>query len=132
MTQTVSVGCKLPWGLICEMGKPGEDGYKRVTLIGSNYNPSAIPSNRQVPGALVASGYGITPGVPKDFIDAWMTKHARLDAVRNGLVFVDTAKNALDMAATFESAKTGFEPLAQIDASKGGPGKSLITAKSDD
>lgn len=116
MTATVSVGCKLPWGLICEMGTPGSDDYRRISLVGSN---GANKGHGKIPGHIVASGYGITFGVPKDFIDAWMAKHARLDCVRAGLVFVEAAKDAQPHAEMFAGVTSGFEALDSSKLPKG-------------
>lgn len=124
MTETVSVGCKLPWGLICEMGQPGAENYQRVALVGSN-GPNR--GHGKIPGSIIAGGYGITFGVPKNFIDAWMAKHAKLDAVRNGLIFVEAAKDAEAFAKDMGDPKTGFEPRPQLDG-KSGP---LQTATED-
>jgi len=127
MTQTVSVGCKLPWGLICEMGTPGEDDYKRIVLHGSNSTDPRNPAARmtKLPVA-VAGGYGLTPGVPKDFIEAWMKKHSRLDAVRTGLIFIEAAKDATAHADIYKGLQHGFEPL---DPTRAPPG--ITTVKDD-
>lgn len=117
MSATVSVGCKLPWGLVLEMGKVGADDYRRVTLVGSNGMNKG--HGDKIAGHIVASGYGITFGVPKDFMDAWMAKHARLDCVRSGLIFVEAAKDAQPHAEMFSGVTTGFEPLSQSNMPRG-------------
>lgn len=113
MTQTVSVGCKLPAGLILEMGI-GTDQHQKVTVIGSN---GRHKGHGNLPGCMQANGYGITFGVPKDFMDAWMEKHKSLDAVRNGLIFALPQKDAVDMAKAFEQQKSGFEQIDPAAAS---------------
>ena len=55
MGATVTVGCKLPHGLVAEVGK------ESVTFLGINSTE-------------LIGGHGITENVPKDFWDAWVAK----------------------------------------------------------
>jgi hypothetical protein len=102
-TASVHVGCKLPHGLVLELGKKGDDNYKVVTLKGAN-------------DSRIIGGYGITE-VSKDFWEGWMKKTGcRLVPVKKGLIFVEgdldrAQAHALDHA----SLKTGLE---QIDTAK--------------
>lgn len=99
MTQTVTVGCKLPNGLILEMGKPGDSNYTQVVLKGANQ-------------ANLVGGYGLTSNVSKEFMAVWLKSHSWLPAVRDGLVFVeDNEANATALALDGEKLKTGFERL---------------------
>lgn len=98
-TATVTVGCKLPNGLVCELGKFGDEDYKAVTLKGAN-------------SAVVHGGFGLTPGVDASFWEAWKKKHGRLSFVRLGLVFaVGDLASARDHAVDLSAVKTGLEPL---------------------
>lgn len=107
MSTTVTVGCKLPNGLLLELGKRGDEKYRSVTLKGAN-------------SSAIVGGYGITEGVDKDFMDAWLKKHQWLPAVRKGLVFVeDSVANAQAHAVEFMNEKTGLERLNPNDAPKG-------------
>lgn len=113
MTELVTVGCKIPSGLVLEMGRAGDENYKSVTIHGANCTHGASPVGR-ITGKPVAvvGGYGITPNVPKDFMDAWMKKNERMPAVVNGLIFVELEPaSAVDAAETFAELKTGYEPL---------------------
>lgn len=97
-TEMLWVGCKLPNGLLCEMGKFGDDGYQAYTLNGAN-------SSR------VHGGYGLTH-VPADFWAAWVKKNKRLTFVQKAMVFAqgDLASaegHAIDLTAV----KTGMESL---------------------
>lgn len=105
MSAVVLVGCKLPNGLICEMGRPGEESYARVVLNGANHSR-------------VVGGFGLTE-VSKNFWEAWHKKHKHLDFVRKGMVFmhVDMA-SAVDYAKERAEIRTGLEPL---DPLKGMP-----------
>lgn len=98
---TVVMGCKLPNGLIIEHG-----GH-RFTLKGSN-------------AARIVGGYGLTPGVPKDFAEAWLKAHADLSTVKNGLVFIQTTEqNAKAAAKERRDVKSGFEPIDPLKAPPG-------------
>lgn len=89
----VNVGCKLPNGLILELGD------KRVTLNGSN-------------ASVIIGGHGITEGVDKDFFDAWMAAHADLAFVKGGFLFAhEKANNTAAEAKDRAGEETGFEPL---------------------
>lgn len=97
--KTVTVGCKLPNGLLCEMGKFGDEDYKSVRLNGANT-------------ANVHGGFGLTEGVDESFWAAWRKKHSRLTFVQKGLVFaVGDIASARDHAIDLSAVKTGLEPL---------------------
>lgn len=66
--KTVIVGCKLPNGLIIEVGG------QSVELNGAN------ASN-------IIGGHGITYNVDADFFNAWMEAHQDRDMVKNGFIF---------------------------------------------
>lgn len=93
MAATVTVGCKLPNGLILELGD------KRVTVKGAN------SSN-------IIGGHGITEGVDKEFFDAWMTKNKELSFVKAELLFAhEKTANTTAQAKERKKEKTGLEPL---------------------
>lgn len=93
MATTVIVGCKLPNGLILELGD------KRVTIKGAN------SSN-------IIGGHGITEGVDKEFFDAWMAKNAGLQFVKAELLFAhEKAASTAAQAKEQADEKTGLEPL---------------------
>lgn len=116
--KTVTVGCKLPNGLVCEMGKFGDEDYKSVTLNGAN-------------SAVVHGGYGITDGVDESFWNAWKKKHARLSFVQKGLVFaVGDIASARDHALDLSALKTGLEPLDPMKKVTGLNGETLLEVDS--
>ena len=94
MAETVTVGCKLPNGLILEQG-----GYK-VELNGSN-------------SSLVVGGYGLTGNVDKEAFEAWLAVHADQPYVRKELVFAQAKANEN------ASEKTGLEGLDQNNPAPG-------------
>ena len=93
MTGKVSVGCKLPHGLILEMGD------ERVTVKGAN-------------DSTLIGGHGITEGVDKDFFDAWLDKNKGLDFVKKGLIFASEKATSVNAEAKEKQDETtGFEGL---------------------
>jgi hypothetical protein len=117
-TKTVTVGCKLPNGLICELGKFGDEDYKAVTLKGSN-------------SAVVHGGYGLTEGVDESFWNAWKKKHNNLSFVKKGLVFaVGDIASARDHAIDLSALKTGLEPLDPLKKVTGPNGELLLEVDS--
>ena len=100
-TQTVTVGCKLPHGLVLEVGSTS------VTLNGAN------ASN-------IIGGYGLTEGVDKAFFDAWLKKNEHLPFVRNQMVFAQsTTDDAKAEALEKAHEKTGFEGMNDADMPAG-------------
>lgn len=116
--KTVTVGCKLPNGLVCELGKFGDEDYKAVTLKGAN-------------GAVVHGGYGLTEGVDESFWEAWKKKHKRLSFVQKGLVFaVGDIASARDHAIDLSAIKTGLEPLDPMKKITDAAGNVLVEVDS--
>lgn len=104
-TATVVIACKLPHGLIMEMGKLGNPDYKSVKLNGAN---GARHGQHVI---VTASGFGLTT-VDASFWAAWSKKNARLEFMTNGSVFAqDSISNASANADANKSVKTGFEAL---------------------
>lgn len=104
-TATVVIACKLPHGLIMEMGKLGNPEYKSVKLNGSN---GARHGQHVI---VTASGFGLTT-VDASFWAAWSKKNARLEFMTNGSVFAqDSISNASANADANKSVRTGFEAL---------------------
>lgn len=91
---TVNVGCKIPNGIIAEMGD------KRVLLRGSN-------------SSVVIGGHGITENVDADFFAAWREKNKELPFVKLGLVFAHEKPQAVAAQAKERVDElTGLEPLS--------------------
>lgn len=92
-SKTVTVGCKLPNGLILELNG------QTVEINGAN-------SSRLV------GGHGITYDVDAEFFDAWMEAHADRAMVRNGFIFShDKAADTKAEAAEKEDNATGLEAV---------------------
>lgn len=104
-TASVVIACKLPHGLVMELGKVGDSNYRRFELAGANGAPRAPRP------AIVAGGYGLTT-VPEDFWKAWYLKHKDRDYVKNGAIFAqDSLENARAQGDEQAGVKTGFERL---------------------
>lgn len=111
---TVIVGCKLPHGLVLELG------YDPITGIrGENYKSVKINGANQFkkPGdPHTSEGLGLTTGVDKAFWDEWLKRNGTLKYVAEGLVFAQPEiKSAEAAKRERETLKTGVEPLAQTD-----------------
>lgn len=106
----VTVGCKLPNGIIIQ------HGGKRATIKGAN-------------AALLIGGHGITEGVDKELFDAWMKAYADYAPVKAGLIFAhDNAKSTAAEAKEKADNKSGFEQIDPTDKSdKRGAGVEPIT-----
>ena len=106
MPSLVYVGCKLPHGVVLEMGLDAEgrkvDGYRRVKLNGGNH-----------PSARDAAGFGITE-VMDDFWNAWKKKNGGLTFMRPGAgMIVESTSRESTIAACRERehVRTKLEPL---------------------
>jgi hypothetical protein len=90
----VYVGCKLPNGLIAQVGNT------KVLFKGAN-------SSR------VVGGYGLTP-VDKDFSDAWFKQHKNFHPVKAELIFVQgdvvSAEAQADEQSEVKSGLEGVDP----------------------
>lgn len=91
--KTVTIGCKLPNGLLLEVGN------KNVQINGAN-------------SSQVVGGHGITYNVDADLWAAWLKQNADRDVVKNGFVFAHG--KAADVKAESKEKtdnKTGQEPI---------------------
>ncbi|MBW5853279.1 hypothetical protein [Yersinia enterocolitica] len=95
MSEVLTVGCKLPNGLVLE-----QDDYQ-VELNGSN-------------SSLVFGGYGLTEGVNKDAFDKWLSVHKDQPYVKNDLIFAQAKTNSAQAKASENAkVKSGLEGLPQ-------------------
>ncbi len=118
---SISVGCKLPQGLVMELGYDLVAGgvtrgpnYKRVVLAGANQHSIVVGTLRTPSPANLRPG--ITNNVDESFYDAWVAAHADSNIVKNKLIFkAKNAGEATAQAVDVTKQKTGMEP---IDPSK--------------
>jgi hypothetical protein len=132
---TVTVGCKLPNGIVLDLYGPRTPDRAQVapqllksfTLKGSRFptdDNGVARATWDVVGG--STGFGLTENVPADFWNAWLEAHKESELVTNGIVFaVPTLDDAKSEGAKRADTKSGFEPL---DPEKPAPG----IEKSDD
>jgi len=100
-TKLVSVGCKLPHGLVLSLTTGGGDVISH-TLKGMN-------------AKRIVGGHGITENIPADFMMMWLEKNARHPAVKNGSIFIHShTKSAEAMARERVKNQSGLEPIDPI------------------
>ena len=106
MAETITIGCKLPSGLILRVvDKSGHE--QRHEIRGSKESK-------------IIGGYGITHDVPKEFWDRWVALHPEFPALKSGVIFaVGKAADADREARNGETVKSGFEGVDPSDL-KGG------------
>ena len=83
MSKTLTVGCKLPNGLIIEV-----DG-KTAVINGTNTSK-------------VIGGHGITENVDADLFNAWIERNKERKVVKNELIFAHTQKESVKASATIK------------------------------
>lgn len=105
-TGVIVVACKLPAGLIIEVGTLGEDNHVRMEIAGPN---SSLRTGR--PGGILVGGYAFTP-VPKDVWAEFIRLHRNAPYLRNRAVYAEeTLDQAQAAALTDGNTKLGFERL---------------------
>jgi len=107
---TVTVGCKLPHGLVARVDN------KSVVFNGLNT------------GSVIGS-YGLTPDVDEAFWTEWLKRNAGAAFVKQGFVFAQAKPvDAAAQAQANPSPATGLEPLKQTgDARVGASGPMPVT-----
>lgn len=97
---TVTVGCKLPNGLIIELDE------QRVVLNGAN-------------SSALIGGFGMTE-VNEALFNAWLAKHKDFEPVKQGLIFAQAKPvNAQAEAKDKAELKSGFEGIDPKKPAKG-------------
>lgn len=95
---SVTIGCKLPHGIILDHPLNPE---KKVELKGKNGSP------------IIGAEYGTTE-VDGEFWETWKTVHKDFPALKSGAIFeAANASELVAVAAELEGEKTGFEPMPQ-------------------
>lgn len=125
--KTVTVGCKLPAGMILELDnevmvasamtggkevKTFVPSGRTVELIGSNAMSDSSPQNKLIGenGGRVVMGCGLTE-VEADFWNEWSAQKKGFPPLTLGMIFATpTANDARNEAKSRASLKTGMEP----------------------
>lgn len=98
MSNTVSIGCKLPNGIIMEV-----EGSKPVRINGWNNN------------IIQGAEHGLTENVPAELWEAWKKVHAESRLVKGGFIFANSkAEGTKDRARGQKDNKSGHEQLPKI------------------
>jgi hypothetical protein len=106
MSTLVTVACKLPHGLVLELGKIGADTYQKHVIAGPYTTDKA--GN---PASIVVNGYAFTR-VPESFWNAWAQAHKGAAYLRNRAVYAETTDDKAKAASLSDSGtRTGFERL---------------------
>lgn len=126
-TDTVTVGCKLPWGLKLRLFKmePHDEpvmggGMKSVSRAVQFRDPVVINGCAVAKGVApehpIVGGYGLTYNVNAEFFAEWLKQNADHPAVRNNMIFAQgKSASARDQAKEMRGLRSGQEPIAQRD-----------------
>lgn len=122
-TETVTVACKYPAGLLLRLFHM-EEAQEPVLGGGWRTVKKAVQSGqtiringpaKRVEEALpwqVLGGYALTPGVPADFWAEWLQQNADSELVKNGLIFASERREMAEGEAREKvEIKSGLEPL---------------------
>lgn len=119
-TKTVTVGCKLPHGLIIQHERLQEEKAVDGAVV-RRYVPIGEPITlRGTNSSRVIGGFGLTKGVDGDFFRKWLADNKEFGPVKAGLIFAsDDLDSASDIAEERVDLKSGFEPNNPDNLPKG-------------
>jgi hypothetical protein len=119
----VTVACRLPHGLklrlfdMVESQEPVMGGGFRKVKIARDTGKSvtingwAHPQNA-APRMQLVEGFALTPGIDKEFWDAWVIQNKEHDAVKNHLIFAHEKETSTAAEAKEKkSVRSGLERL---------------------
>lgn len=110
--QTVSVACKLPNGLHLDIVATPGLPVRRVSVRGSNAGAVGMNGQRAFPDAIAVAGFGVTPGVPKQFWEEWLRLNQHTAVVQKGLIFAyEQVESTISRAKELGKLTTGLEGL---------------------
>jgi hypothetical protein len=119
---TVTVGCKLPNGIIMQLSKmeptrePTAMGFRDIEIgrkVGKavKIRGFATPFG-MMPRSPIIGGYALTPGVDRDLFDEWMKQNADSELVKNELIFAHRQRSDVEVQARDNAKeKSGLEPM---------------------
>lgn len=142
MPGTVSVGCKLPHGIIMQLFRMdthdepqfggGTKQVQRAVRLDDRrikLNGFARWKGRDMPHD-IRMGAGITHGVDADFFAEWLKQNKDLEAVKKGLIFAQAKGGEMEsQLKDHVSLKSGMEPGDPGNLPKEFSGVSTYTAK---
>jgi hypothetical protein len=108
MSKLVVIACRLPHGLLLELGQQGAENYQSIKINGIH----SVDSSGK-PSSLVVNGHAFTQ-VPEAFWNDWRKAHQGAPYLKNRMVFAEDTLDAAHRATTLAESKgkTGFEPLS--------------------
>lgn len=102
----VAVACKLPHGLLIEVGTLGQENYSRHEIAGPS---TGIRTGKH--GSLLIGGYAFTM-LPESVWEEFSRKHKDALYLKTRAVFAEaTLEGAQGAALTEANTRTGFERL---------------------
>lgn len=138
----VTVGLKHPSGIILhidELRKTAEPilggGQREFTLAAALPTKITLSGNAFDPSKpkviVTAGGYALTPNVPKDFFDKWLSQNSDSDLVRNRLIYAEERQDYADKRGREQAElKSGMEPLDPVKDPRSPRGIEKMDAKS--
>lgn len=121
--KTVTVGCKMPSGLVLKVYKfvdayePVMGGGSRKIKVGQQVGGDVVlkgfatEAGKHAPHAIIG-GFGLTPGVDAEFWNLWLEQNRDLDLVKRGLVFAHGETASAEAEAKEKvKEKSGLEAL---------------------
>lgn len=140
-TDTVTIACRVPNGLVLHVdrmveyteqvmgggvrtGVVAEADPQTYTLAGPAIDIARLTRDQGL-DKLVAAGFGLTPGVPTEFWEAWLEQNRDSHLVRNHMVFAQPNEmRARAQAKEMRDVRSGMEaidpdnPQARMPASR--------------
>lgn len=104
MSKLLSIACRLPHGLVIEVGKPGGENYRQMKLNGP------FSKNADGAGAITVNGYAFTK-VPEDFWNEFTAKHKGAAYLINRAVYAESDADKDHSETDKTGGKTGFEAI---------------------
>lgn len=107
MSKLVVIACRLPHGLLAEVGEFGSPEYKSVKINGVH----SVDATGK-PSSIVHNGHAFTQ-VDADFWEAFCKAHRGAPYLMNRLVYAEDSLASAHSATELQEAKgkTGFEAL---------------------
>ena len=122
-TKTVTVGCKMPGGLILQLYEMHDEkeatpnGFRDIKVARPAGDPvringCAVPVGGPQPKHMVLGGYGLTPGVDADFFAKWLKQNEHSMLVKNKLIFSANSRDSAESKAEeMAKVRSNLEPL---------------------
>lgn len=122
MSETVTIACKLPNGILLRLFNMTEraeqvlgGGSRKVKQAAQTDHPPVKIKGCAAPfGVAIQTfgGYALTPGVSKEFWDEWCKQNHDSDLLKNNLLFAQGSEHfAADQGKEQAEVTSGLQPL---------------------